>query len=88
MVNEEETRRRLRTWIHKRAKLPASRVIEDDTPILDQGLLTSLDVAELFVYMESLLGSEIDISQVDPSVLRDINMLYASVFASPRPPPG
>lgn len=82
-MSAQEIRDQLRTWIRKRAKLPATRELNDDSPILDANILTSLDVAELFVYIESLRGEEVDLATVEPSVLKDINTLYAAFFAAP-----
>lgn len=81
-MSEAETKAQLRTWIRKRAKLPATRELNDDTPILDAGILTSLDVAELFLYIESLRGQEVDLTAIEPSVLKDINTLYAALFTA------
>lgn len=75
-----EIRDQLRTWIRKRAKLTADKPLNDDTPILEANLLTSLDVAELFVYIESLRGEEVDLATVEPTVLKDIDTLYTAFF--------
>ncbi|MCK6551414.1 hypothetical protein L6R52_36600 [Myxococcota bacterium] len=77
-----EIRDQLRTWIRKRAKLAADKPLNDDSPILEANLLTSLDVAELFVYIESLRGEEVDLATVEPTVLKDINTLYAAFFTA------
>jgi hypothetical protein len=81
-MSESEIRNNLRTWIRKRAKLPATKELLDDTPILDAGLLTSLDVAELFLYIESLRGEEVDLGNVEPKVLTNINTLYEAFFTA------
>jgi acyl carrier protein len=79
-MTETEVRTQLRSWIRARAKLAASRELKDDTPILDQGILSSLDVAELILYIESLKGEEVDIASIEPKVLRNIDTLYIAFF--------
>lgn len=84
-MNETDVRRELKAFVRKCAKLPAGAELADDTPILATGLLTSLDVTQLFLFIESLRGSEIDLSQTSPEVLASIDTLWAAFFA-PRAP--
>jgi acyl carrier protein len=81
-MTEVEVRTNLRTWIRNRAKLAATRELNDDTPILDQGILSSLDVAELILYIESLKGEEVDIASIEPKVLKNIDTLYIAFFGA------
>lgn len=81
-MDETEVRTQLRSWIRSRAKLAPSRELKDDTPILDQGILSSLDVAELILYIESLKGEEVDIDSIEPKVLRNIDTLYVAFFGA------
>jgi acyl carrier protein len=82
MSMELEVRNNLRNWIRNRAKLAPTRELRDDTPILDQGILSSLDVAELILFIESLKGEEVDISNIEPQVLKSIDTLYSAFFTT------
>lgn len=77
---ETEVRTELRNWIRARAKMPPSKELLDSTPILDQGILSSLDVAELILYIESLKGEEVDIAAIEPKVLKNVDTLYIAFF--------
>ena len=83
-MNESDLRASLKAWIRRRAKLAPDVVLRDDTPILEAGLLTSLDVAQLFLFIESLRGQEVDLSLIQPEVLTNVDTLYAA-FLAPAP---
>jgi acyl carrier protein len=79
-MTETEVRTELRNWIRMRAKMPPAKELHDSTPILDQGILSSLDVAELILYIESLKGEEVDIAAIEPKVLKNVDTLYIAFF--------
>jgi acyl carrier protein len=78
--SEAEIRAALRQWILTRAQAEAGRVLNDDTPILEPGLLSSLDVVELILFIESLRGGEVDVERIEPEALTDLNALYDAFF--------
>ena len=80
-MDETHLRASLKAWIRRRAKLGPDVVLRDDTPILEAGLLTSLDVAQLFLFLESLRGKEVDLSEIQPEVLTNVDTLYAAFLA-------
>jgi len=84
-VTETETKAKLREWIVKRSKKPV-RVEEltDETPIVESGLLSSLDIVEFVLYIESLTGKEIDAEELEPAAFTNTNAMYATFFA-PKP---
>ena len=75
-----ETRSRLRDWIQERANGKIEGELTDETPLLESGILTSLDVTELIVYVEYLRGEEIDIERLEPGLLRNVSSMYAAFF--------
>lgn len=78
-MNESEIKRELRTWIVDRAKdKPDS--MADDTPILESGLLSSLDVVELVLFVEHLLDDEVDTDDLDAESIRDVNAIFSTFF--------
>ena len=79
MSSEVDLRRRLKSWIVEHAKVPAND-LSDDTPILEQGILSSLDIVEFVLFIESLRGDEVDVSDIDPSVFTSVDTLYAAFF--------
>ena len=79
-MGEAEIRQQLRSWILDRASAPADRLKSDELPILDEGLLSSLDIVEFILFIESLRGEEVDIEAIEPEVFTNINALYEAFF--------
>lgn len=76
---EAEIRQKLRDWIVNRAKdKPVGMV--DDTPLLEQGILSSIDVVELVLFIEQLRGDEVDVEQLEAQSVRDVNSIYSTFF--------
>jgi acyl carrier protein len=70
----------LKSWISQRSKSGASLELRDDTPILAEGILSSLDVVELVLFIENLRGAEVDADQIQPEALVDIDSIYETFF--------
>lgn len=77
---EAEIRIQLRSWILERSGAPADRLSSDELPILDEGLLSSLDIVEFILFIESLREEEVDIEAIEPEVFTNINTLYEAFF--------
>ena len=69
--NGSSRRAQLRTWIRTRS----GRDLADDTPIFESGILSSLEVVELIVFVEGLTGEPLDLDAVDPDVLTSIDTI-------------
>ncbi|MFT7074526.1 MAG: acyl carrier protein [Planctomycetota bacterium] len=80
-MNEDSVRQQLRSWIAERAHLSSAKELEDDTQILEQGLISSLDVVELMLFIESILEEEIDADDIEPDVFQSIDRLYEHFFS-------
>lgn len=80
MMNELEVKQELRTWIVDRAKDKPDEM-KDDTPVLETGILSSLDVVELILFIEHLLDDEVDTEDLDAEAIRDVNAIYATFFS-------
>jgi len=80
-MNELELRKQLRDWIYDRAKDKPAR-LEDRTPILDDGILSSLDIVELVLFIENLRGSEVDVDALQPESFRDVDAIWKSFFSA------
>jgi acyl carrier protein len=79
-VTESDIRTHLKSWIAKHSKSSSIADIRDDTPILEQGILSSLDIVELVLYIENLRGEEIDAEEIDPEAFVSIDSLYENFF--------
>ncbi len=66
----------MRRWILKRAQAKPAADFSDQTPLLETGILSSLDVVELVLFLENLRGSEVDVDRIEPESLHSIDTLY------------
>lgn len=79
-MTELEIRQKLRAWIVNRAK-DKPKNFQDDTPILASGILASLDVVELILFVEQLRdGEEVSVDDLEPAAIRDVNAIYETFF--------
>jgi acyl carrier protein len=82
-MQELEVRRKLRDWIAKHAKKQLTAEFNDDTPVLELGILSSLDVVEFVLFIEDLRGDEVDADAIEPEAFTSINSLFSAFFARP-----
>lgn len=81
MSEEAQIRQQLRAWIVQRARQKPAQ-LADDLPILENGILTSLDVVELIVYIEHLRGgTEVPTEALEPTAFRSIDSMVRAFFA-------
>jgi len=84
-MDEPQIIEELRSWILERASAPADRLTSDEMPILDEGLLSSLDIVEFILFIESLRGEEVDIENIEPEVFTNLRTLYEAFFGHEAP---
>lgn len=75
-MSDVDIRKRLREWIEERT----ARRVADDTLIFETGLLSSMDVVELILFVETLMADEIDLEIMDPEVFASIDTIVAGFF--------
>ena len=81
-MDEAEVKSKLRAWIAGRSKQQVDEhELTDDTPVIEMGYLSSLDVVEFVLYIESLLGDEIELEDLEPEVFTSTNTMYDTFFA-------
>jgi len=85
-MDQKTIRDELRGWILERSGATPDRLERDDQPILDEGLLTSLDVVEFILFIESIRKEEVDIEAIEPEVFNSIDALVEAFFAKAPAP--
>ena len=76
MKTEAEFRQALRDWIiAKNGKISQSE-LEDDTPIIETRIISSLQLMDLILYLEKITGNPVDVEQLKPGVFRSIDTIY------------
>jgi acyl carrier protein len=79
-MDESTIRKNLKRWILEHTKAQVSSDLTDDTPILEQGILSSLDIVEFVLYIESLRGEEVDTDAIEPEVFTSVDTLWSGFF--------
>ena len=80
MKTESEIRRTLREWIVRTSGKIRAEELDDDTPIIERRIISSLQLTDLILMLERLSDSPIDIEMLKPGVFRDINTIYRNFF--------
>ena len=79
MSEEQAVRDKLRRFVIEHARRSVED-LTDDTLILEEGIVSSLEIVELVLYIENLLGTEIDADEIDPRMFASIDTLYQAFF--------
>jgi acyl carrier protein len=80
MKNETDIRQDLREWISQKSGKMRPEDISDDTPIIEQRIIKSLQIPDLILYIEEHTGRPIDVEQLKPGVFRNIDTIYRNFF--------
>ena len=70
----------MREWVLNNSKAAQVSELTDQTPLLESGLLTSLDIVELVLFIEELRGSEIETDEIEPHVFTSVDTLWQAFF--------
>lgn len=82
MNSEHRIRQALRQWIADTSGRSSMDELADDTPIFRNGILKSVQVTDLILYIEELAERSVDVEKIKPGVFRDVDTIYRSFFAS------
>lgn len=82
MSTEEHVRDALRQWIANTSGNASAEDLADDTPLFRSGVLKSVQVSDLILYIEELAERAVDVEQIKPGVFRDIDTIYRNFFAA------
>lgn len=80
MKTEVEIKTELRDWIVRTNGKVKVEEIADDTPILEQRIVKSLDIMDLILFLEELRGRSIDVEKLKPGVFRNIDAIWTNFF--------
>lgn len=81
MNTESNIRDALRQWIATTSGNTAAESLSDDTPLFRSGILKSIQVSDLILYIEELADRAVDVEQLKPGAFSDIDTIYRIFFA-------
>ena len=80
MKTEAEIRQALRDWVlNMNGKIDPTE-LDDETAIIEQRIISSLQIVDLIMFIEHLSGRSIDVSQLKPGVFRNISVIHHKFF--------
>ncbi len=65
----------LRQWLAEKNGAIAQDQLSDDFPIMEQRVITSLQVMDLLLFIEELRGQSLDVRDIHPGVFRSIETI-------------
>ena len=80
-MTEAEARSALRRWVAEQNPDVMSEDFADDTRLIEQRYLTSLQIADLLVFIEELRQAPVDPTVIRPGVFKSIDTIYGAFFA-------
>ena len=80
-MTDKDVVNQLSEWILDRAGVQDRSGFTPATKIIDDGLLTSLDVVELILFIEDLRGEEVDVDALEPESFSNVETLMATFFS-------
>lgn len=84
MKVERDAREALRDWIRRHGRMTDPAQLTDDTPLVEGGILSSLQVLDLLLLLEELRGAPVDVTRLQPGAFHDIDAIVAG-FLEDRP---
>jgi len=85
MKAEAEVRQALRDWVLKTSGKIKPDELTDETPIIEQRIISSLQIMDLILFLEQQTGQPIDVTQLKPGVFRNISVIYRNFFQGDTP---
>ncbi len=84
MKSEKELRETIRQWIVNKSGKIRLEELKDDTPIIEQRIISSLQIMDLILLIEKLSEKSIDVDSLKPGVFKDVNTIIANFLKEPR----
>ena len=78
-------RETLRSWITERSRKDLISPLLDDTPLIEQGILSSVQVMDVILLIERMRNRPVDVGELKPGSFRDINSIVSTFFQGSSP---
>lgn len=78
--DEAGVKQALKEWIVKVNRKVAIGDLKDDTPLIEQRIISSLQVMDLILHLERLRGRPVEIENLKPGVFRTLDDIHRNFF--------
>ena len=76
MSDEADFKQALRDWVARTSGKVRPEDLDDETPIIERRIITSLQTMDLILFLEQLTGNAIDVEKLKVGVFRNIATIY------------
>ncbi len=80
MKNVIEPKKLIKDWIVENSKIVKMPEISDDTNIIEQRIISSIQLMDLILYMEHLIGKPVQLERIGVGAFMNINAIYETFF--------
>ena len=80
-MTTEDKKARLREWVLSMNGKITPAELRDDTPLIEQRVISSLHITDLILFLEDLRGAPVDLSLISGPAFRDINAVCNTFLA-------
>ncbi len=80
MRPQADIRQELRTWVGQHGRNLQPGELRDTTPILEQRIISSLQIIDMILFLESLAERPIAIGELKPGAFKDIDTICRTFF--------
>ena len=81
MKYEQRTRQALREWLARMNGRVDATDIGDATGLVSGGVLKSIHVMDLILWIEERLGRQVEVQRIRAGSFASVNAIYASFFS-------
>jgi hypothetical protein len=80
-MTTKEARQQLRDWIVTTNGKIRLEDLRDDTPLIEERIITSLQLPDLILFLERLRGEPLDLGRLRGTAFKDVNALCDNFLA-------
>lgn len=80
MIDAHSIRESLRSWITERSRKSLPSPLLDDTALIEQGILSSVQVMDVILLIERMRNRPVEVDELKPGSFRDINSIVSTFF--------
>ncbi len=79
-MSESDAKKALRDWIISKSRHKDAAALTDETLVLEQRILNSVQIMDLILYLEELSQKPFDMEKLKPGVFSSVNKIYETFF--------
>lgn len=84
-MNRADAETLLLEWMRAHSRAVPAAELQVDTPLIQRGVITSLQLAELILFIEQAGGRPIDVARLVPGTFHSVATIAARFFEAAGP---